>query len=81
MLATKFAYREVLLAFVLLALVSTSLHANMRKNFKALETSYERGRINEIASQISTLKPSSNEEKAFVLFLRYGGKQEQPSIQ
>ena len=70
MLATKFAYREVLLAFVLLALVSTSLHANMRKNFKALETSYERGRINEIASQISTLKPSSNEEKAFVLFLR-----------
>ncbi len=68
--STKFAYREVLLAFVLLALLCTSLHANMRKNFNALESSYEQGKINEIASQISTLKPSSNEEKAFVLFLR-----------
>lgn len=68
--STKFAYREVLLAFVLLALLCTSLQANLRKNFKALETSYEQGKINEVASQISTLKPSSNEEKAFVLFLR-----------
>ena len=68
--STKFAYREVLLAFVLLALLCTSLDANLRKNFQALETSYEQGKINEIASQISTLKPSSNEEKAFVLFLR-----------
>lgn len=67
---TKFAHREVLLAFVLLALFGTSLHANLRKNFQALESSYEQGKINEIASQISTLKPSSNEEKAFVLFLR-----------
>lgn len=69
MLGTKFAYSEVLL-FVLLALVSTSLHANLRKDYQALETSYKQGKINEIASLLPSLKPASNEEKAFVLFLR-----------
>ncbi|MCB5229534.1 MAG: hypothetical protein GX122_08190 [Candidatus Cloacimonetes bacterium] len=52
-----------------LILISVALCGTLRKEFQALERAWEQGRINEAASQIASLKPKSDNEKALLQFI------------
>lgn len=66
----KFAFNKALSLILNMLILAASLGANLRKEYQALESSYQQGKINEIAASLPNLQPKSNEEKALLLFLR-----------
>ncbi|MDZ4182227.1 MAG: tetratricopeptide repeat protein, partial [Candidatus Cloacimonadaceae bacterium] len=58
-----------LIAIIALLCFATLLSANLRKEFQALQDLYDSGKLNELAGQIISMKPSNDEERAQISYL------------
>ena len=55
--------------FLILVCLVSSLGAQLRKEFSALENLQQRGKLDDLKEQLAKLTPSSNDEKALVSYL------------
>jgi tetratricopeptide (TPR) repeat protein len=69
MLRTMPTRQAYLIAFISLLCFTTLLSANLRKEFQAMQDLYDSGKLNELAGQLITMKPSNDEERAQVSYL------------